>query len=99
MGGQLDLEERQVVTNLDEVGNTVAASIPLALADADADGNLRPGHRVALTGFGGGVTWGSAALIWPRLDLAVDAPEPKGASLTEEGAHFTERTDDKENLS
>ncbi|MFJ9123511.1 beta-ketoacyl-ACP synthase III [Streptomyces sp. NPDC102340] len=109
VGGQLDLDDRQVVTNLDEVGNTVAASIPLALADAASDGNLRPGHRVALTGFGGGVTWGSAALTWPRLALAADAPEPEGTRLTEEAAHFTEegahftertdRTDDKENLS
>ncbi|MDQ0832318.1 3-oxoacyl-[acyl-carrier-protein] synthase-3 [Streptomyces achromogenes] len=68
VGEQLGLEEKQIVANLDRVGNTVAASIPLALRDAAADGELRPGHRVLLTGFGGGLTWGSAALVWPALE-------------------------------
>ncbi|MFJ5266227.1 beta-ketoacyl-ACP synthase III [Streptomyces sp. NPDC088387] len=67
VGEQLGLEEKQIVANLDRVGNTVAASIPLALRDAAADGELLPGHRVVLTGFGGGLTWGSAALVWPDL--------------------------------
>lgn len=68
VGEQLGLEEKQIVANLDRVGNTVAASIPLALRDAAADGGLQPGHRVLLTGFGGGLTWGSAALVWPALE-------------------------------
>ncbi|MFJ9704306.1 beta-ketoacyl-ACP synthase III [Streptomyces sp. NPDC101234] len=67
VGEQLGLEDKQIVANLDRVGNTVAASIPLALRDAAADGELLPGHRVLLTGFGGGLTWGSAALVWPEL--------------------------------
>ncbi|WP_030263249.1 beta-ketoacyl-ACP synthase III [Streptomyces violens] len=62
---QLGLPEDRLVINLDRVGNTVAGSIPLALADAAADGTLRPGDKVLLTGFGGGLTWGSAALRWP----------------------------------
>lgn len=68
VGEQLGLEEEQIVVNLDRVGNTVAASIPLALADAAAEGDLVPGHRVILTGFGGGLTWGSAALVWPDIE-------------------------------
>lgn len=68
VGEQLGLEEKQIVANLDRVGNTVAASIPLALRDAVAGGELQPGHRVLLTGFGGGLTWGSAALVWPELE-------------------------------
>ncbi|MEU8581345.1 beta-ketoacyl-ACP synthase III [Streptomyces abikoensis] len=75
VGEQLGLADEQIVVNLDKVGNTVAGSIPLALADAVASGDLRPGHRVLLTGFGGGLTWGSAALRWPDLDL-VPAPAP-----------------------
>ncbi|MEW1923801.1 beta-ketoacyl-ACP synthase III [Streptomyces sp. NPDC088360] len=67
VGEQLGLDESQIVVNLDRVGNTVAGSIPLALADAVASGELRPGHRTLLTGFGGGLTWGSTALIWPEL--------------------------------
>lgn len=54
--------ERRVV-NLDRYGNTSAASIPLALADA----GLATGQRVLLTAFGGGFTWGSTTLTWPRL--------------------------------
>ncbi|MFE4371044.1 beta-ketoacyl-ACP synthase 3 [Streptomyces sp. NPDC056835] len=53
------------VTHLDRVGNTGAASIPLALADAHARGRFRAGDRMLLTAFGGGLTWGSAALRWP----------------------------------
>ena len=59
--------ERHIV-NIAEVGNTAAASIPLALADAHAAGTLHAGDRVLLTAFGGGLTWGSAVLTWPELD-------------------------------
>ncbi|WP_086662128.1 beta-ketoacyl-ACP synthase III [Lentzea kentuckyensis] len=69
VGDQLGLEPEQVVANLDRVGNTVAASIPLALADAVASGNVEPGHRVALAGFGGGLTWGATALRWPEITV------------------------------
>lgn len=63
------------VTNIARVGNTVAASVPLALADGLASGHLRPGHRVVLAGFGGGLTWGSVALVWPELAAGTD-PAP-----------------------
>jgi len=53
--------------NIDEVGNTAAASIPLALAHGMECEALRPGHLVALTAFGGGLTWGSALLRWPKI--------------------------------
>jgi 3-oxoacyl-[acyl-carrier-protein] synthase III len=51
--------------NVDRYGNTSAASIPLALADA----GLRPGERVLLTAFGAGFTWGSTCLTWPDIDV------------------------------
>lgn len=51
--------------NLHDVGNTAAASIPLALADSLARSPLPPGSRAVLTAFGGGLTWASAALTWP----------------------------------
>ncbi|WP_344858130.1 beta-ketoacyl-ACP synthase III [Amycolatopsis ultiminotia] len=63
----LGLPSDAVVANIDRVGNTSAASIPLALADADADGTLAPGHRVLLSAFGAGLTWGSTVLTWPEL--------------------------------
>ncbi|WP_394430811.1 beta-ketoacyl-ACP synthase III [Streptomyces sp. SGAir0957] len=76
VGEQLGLSEKQIVVNLDRVGNTVAASIPLALSDAAARGDLVPGHRVVLTGFGGGLTWGSAALVWPDIEPVMAPAAP-----------------------
>ncbi|GAA1672388.1 beta-ketoacyl-ACP synthase III [Glycomyces endophyticus] len=67
VGEQLGLDPGTVVSNLDRVGNTSAASIPLALADAAAAGRFAAGDRVLLTAFGGGFTWGAAALTWPDL--------------------------------
>jgi len=62
---QLGLPADRIVRNIDSVGNTAAASIPLALADAAGSGQLRPGHKVLLSAFGGGLTWGSTTLLWP----------------------------------
>lgn len=56
----------KVVINLDRFGNTTAGTIPLALADAEADGRLKPGTRVMLVAFGGGLTWGASYLTWGR---------------------------------
>lgn len=64
---QLGLPPERALLNIERVGNTSAASIPLALVDGVACGALKPGHRVLLTAFGGGATWGSASLIWPAL--------------------------------
>ncbi|HEY0636672.1 MAG TPA: beta-ketoacyl-ACP synthase III [Pseudonocardiaceae bacterium] len=74
VGLELGLPPARVYANVGEVGNTAAASIPLALADAAADGTLRAGNRVLLSAFGGGATWGSAALTWP--DLPPPDPPP-----------------------
>jgi 3-oxoacyl-[acyl-carrier-protein] synthase-3 len=62
---QLGLPADRIVRNIDSVGNTAAASIPLALAGAAGSGQLRPGHKVLLSAFGGGLTWGSTTLLWP----------------------------------
>ncbi|QWF84509.1 beta-ketoacyl-ACP synthase III [Amycolatopsis sp. CA-230715] len=64
---QLGVPEEKVAVNVDRVGNTVAASIPLALADSARDGTLRTGDRVLLSAFGAGLTWGAAVLRWPDL--------------------------------
>ncbi|MFF4957328.1 beta-ketoacyl-ACP synthase III [Streptomyces sp. NPDC001222] len=69
VGADLGLPEEKVIVNLDRVGNTVAASIPLALTDAVHTGSIAPGHRVLLCGFGGGLTWGAAALEFPELSV------------------------------
>ncbi|ATL31130.1 beta-ketoacyl-ACP synthase III [Streptomyces formicae] len=67
---QLGIPEERAVVHLDRVGNTSAASIPLALAHAASQGTLTPGSRVLLTAFGGGLTWGSVALTWPDVTPA-----------------------------
>jgi 3-oxoacyl-[acyl-carrier-protein] synthase-3 len=64
---QLGLPEDRVVANIGHTGNTSAASIPLALADACDDGSLLPGHRVLMAAFGAGLTWGSTLLTWPEV--------------------------------
>ncbi|MFE6777380.1 beta-ketoacyl-ACP synthase III [Streptomyces sp. NPDC057702] len=63
----LGLPRERCVSHVESVGNTGAASIPLALADAAAGDVLKPGDRVLLTAFGGGLTWGSCVLRWPEL--------------------------------
>ena len=67
---ELGIEPDRVYANIAAVGNTVAASIPLALTDATAEGELRAGDNVLLTAFGGGATWGAAALTWPELAVS-----------------------------
>ncbi|MDG6106917.1 ketoacyl-ACP synthase III [Dactylosporangium aurantiacum] len=63
----LRMPRERMLSNVDHVGNTSAASIPLLLSEATADGRLEAGDRVVLTAFGGGLSWASTALIWPDL--------------------------------
>lgn len=50
--------------NFDRFGNTSAASVPIAFAEAIAEGKVRKGDRVAFVGFGAGLTWGVNLLTW-----------------------------------
>jgi 3-oxoacyl-[acyl-carrier-protein] synthase-3 len=61
---KLGIPSERVVINVDRYGNTSSGSIPLALADAQADGRLRAGSLVLMTGMGAGLTWGSALMRW-----------------------------------
>jgi 3-oxoacyl-[acyl-carrier-protein] synthase-3 len=54
----------RMVVNVDRYGNTSSGSIPLALADAQAEGRLTKGDLVLMTGMGAGLTWGSALMEW-----------------------------------
>lgn len=54
----------KVMVNVDRYGNTSAASIPLALAQAVEEGRIRPGSLLLLVTFGAGFTWGSAVMRW-----------------------------------
>ena len=59
---RLNLPDEKIVVTVDRQANTSAATIPLALAEASADGRLKPGHLIALSALGGGFAWGSALL-------------------------------------
>lgn len=54
----------KVMVNVDRYGNTSSASIPLALAQAEAEGRIGPGSTVLLVAFGAGFTWASAVIRW-----------------------------------
>lgn len=62
VGARLGIEEEKVFVNVADYGNTSAASIPLALTEARAQGRIKRGDRVLVTAFGAGLTWGAALL-------------------------------------
>jgi 3-oxoacyl-[acyl-carrier-protein] synthase-3 len=61
---KLGIPKEKVVIDVDRYGNTSSGSIPLALADAKADGRLEKGKLVLMTGMGAGLTWGSGLIEW-----------------------------------
>ncbi|HWH12275.1 MAG TPA: beta-ketoacyl-ACP synthase 3 [Solirubrobacteraceae bacterium] len=64
LGERLELDPDKVVDCIGELGNTSAASIPVALATARADGRLNAGARVLLAAVGAGFTWGAVVVEW-----------------------------------
>jgi 3-oxoacyl-[acyl-carrier-protein] synthase III len=60
----LKIPRLKLFNNLDRYGNTSAGSVPLALDEAVAEGRVRPGQLVMLSGFGAGLAWGTALLRW-----------------------------------
>ena len=68
--GKLGIPPERTVVNVDRFGNTSSGSIPLALADARAEGRLNEGALVLMTGMGAGLTWGSALIEWGGLPAA-----------------------------
>lgn len=61
---KLELPPEKLISTVARHGNTSAASIPLALAEATRDGRLKAGQLVALTAIGGGLSWGSVIVRW-----------------------------------
>ncbi len=60
----LKLPMEKFVVNLDRYGNTSTASIPIAMVEAVAGGRIKPGDKLVMVGFGGGLTWGAMAAEW-----------------------------------
>jgi 3-oxoacyl-[acyl-carrier-protein] synthase-3 len=61
---KMKLSPEKVVLTVDRHGNTSAASIPLALGEAVADGRIKRGDLILMEAIGGGLTWGSALIRW-----------------------------------
>jgi len=64
MARKLGLSPEKVVVTIDRHANTSAASVPLALAEAAADGRICRGQLVLLEAMGGGLTWGASLVRW-----------------------------------
>ncbi|MEV6795309.1 beta-ketoacyl-ACP synthase 3 [Streptomyces sp. NPDC051320] len=73
---KLGIGPERRLANIDRVGNTGAASIPLLLAESAVSGDLLPGQRALLVAFGSGLTWAATTLVWPEV-----------TALTETAAH------------
>ena len=64
VGRKLGLAGGRTVLTIERHANTSAASIPLALDEAVADGRIKPGHLVLMEALGGGLTWGASVVRW-----------------------------------
>lgn len=64
VASKLGIPMEKVICNLQDYGNTSAASIPLALDEAVRSGKVKSGDIIACAGFGAGLSWGSAILRW-----------------------------------
>ena len=64
VGQRLRIPAEKVVINVDTIGNTASASIPIALDQAVRAGRIKPGNLVLMAAFGGGLTWGAALAEW-----------------------------------
>ena len=60
----LEIRRERIVVNIDEYGNTSAASIPIALSETVERDVLRDGDLIVFVGFGGGLSWGAVAWRW-----------------------------------
>jgi 3-oxoacyl-[acyl-carrier-protein] synthase III len=63
---RLGIPPERTIVNIEQYGNTSAASIPLALSEAADRGQFEDGQLILMSGFGAGMTWGSAVLRWGR---------------------------------
>jgi 3-oxoacyl-[acyl-carrier-protein] synthase-3 len=63
---RLELPPERVFNNVHRYGNTSAASVPIAMVEALAEGRFRSGDTLALVGFGAGLSWASTILTWTR---------------------------------
>lgn len=61
---RLGIQRERIYINIDRMGNTSSASIPIALDECVEAGRVKPGHLLVFASFGAGATWGAMALRW-----------------------------------
>ena len=61
---RMELPMEKFMVNVERYGNTSSATIPIALHEALETGRIESGDLIALTGFGGGLAWGSLIMRW-----------------------------------
>jgi 3-oxoacyl-[acyl-carrier-protein] synthase III len=76
----LKLSPDKVFVNVEQYGNTSAASIPIALCEAIDGGKVNPGDHLLMVGFGAGLTWGSCAIQWSATRHGALAPQRAAVS-------------------
>ncbi|HWC29502.1 MAG TPA: beta-ketoacyl-ACP synthase III [Dehalococcoidia bacterium] len=83
VGKAMNLPPERLITNVEKYGNTSSASIPVALCEAWEEGRFKPGDRIALVAFGGGLVWGASLLEWTGLgsESTQAAPKPWAARI------------------
>jgi len=64
ISNKLGIPYEKFYMNIDRYGNTSSASIPIALNELNEKGLIERGDKVILTGFGGGMTWGTMLVSW-----------------------------------
>jgi 3-oxoacyl-[acyl-carrier-protein] synthase-3 len=84
LGRRLGLDPEQVIVDIAKVGNTSAASIPIALARTWASGRIQPGDIVLTAAFGAGMAWGANVLRWTMAAPEVPLGEPVGTAASAE---------------
>jgi 3-oxoacyl-[acyl-carrier-protein] synthase-3 len=78
---RLGMPEERMYVNIDRYGNTSSASIPVALDEVVRTGRLKPGDRLGVCAFGGGATWGAAAVSWTRARVEPGTSDETGAAV------------------
>ena len=95
--GRLGVPFDRFTCNVDRLGNTSSASIPLALAEAEGQGRCHTGDLVCLVAFGAGLTWGGVLLRWQPTGVVVDDPgdlEKSNQSLSDTEGRSTPRREE-----
>ncbi|ARZ65938.1 beta-ketoacyl-ACP synthase 3 [Streptomyces sp. HU2014] len=65
LAAALEFPSARMPSNIETVGNTAAASVPILLAQAAADGTVKEGLRVLMVAFGSGLSWAATTVTWP----------------------------------